>query len=373
MSALPLFRPLSALSSRAVEWLWPGHLPLGKLAILEGDPGLGKSLAALDLCARLSRGRPWPDGSPSPGPGASVFLDGEDDEEDTVKPRLLALGADTDRVFAPDRRDDELAVPLSLPSQIAALDRAVEQAQARLVVIDPVTAFFDAGVNLLVDASVRRALAPLAALARRHACAVVLVRHLNKTSGAPAIYRGLASIGLVSVCRTAWLVAEAAPGSRRRVLAQVKNNLAAPQPSLAFEVTQPDGGAVALDWLGPVEATADGLLGQARRRGRVPLALPTATAFLEDLLADGPRPAHEVWERARAEGISEMTLKRAKKELEVRSQWLKVDGRPVRYWRLKLYFFPPEGGPGVVLHEGDPQLDELRRQYPSQTPLDDDD
>src|SRR4051794_29857000 len=148
------------LTSRPVEWLWPGRLALGKLAILDGDPGLGKSLLALDLCARLSTGRPFPDGSASPGPANALVLNGEDGEEDTVRPRLQALGADLERVFVLDR-DDDAASPLRLPAQLALLDEAIRLTQARLVVIDPIMAFLDERVLTMSDQSVRRLLYPL--------------------------------------------------------------------------------------------------------------------------------------------------------------------------------------------------------------------
>src|SRR5438105_8681917 len=95
-------QPVSQLTARSLDWLWPGRLALGKLAILDGDPGLGKSLLTLDLCARLSTGRPMPDGSPGPDVASSVVLNGEDGGADTVAPRLEALGADLDRVFVLD-------------------------------------------------------------------------------------------------------------------------------------------------------------------------------------------------------------------------------------------------------------------------------
>src|SRR6059058_1055070 len=94
-----VIRPFSEVAARPVSWLWPGRLPLGKLAILDGDPGLGKSLVALDLCARLSTGQPMPDGSSGAGPASALVLNGEDDDEDTIRPRLEALGADLGRVF----------------------------------------------------------------------------------------------------------------------------------------------------------------------------------------------------------------------------------------------------------------------------------
>src|SRR5947209_15344877 len=111
----PRMRPASELTTRAVAWLCPGRLPLGKLAILDGDPGLGKSLVTLDLCARLSTGRPLPDGSPGPSPAGAIVLNGEDGEEDTIRPRLQALGADLDRVFVL-RPEDEDGYPVRFPA-----------------------------------------------------------------------------------------------------------------------------------------------------------------------------------------------------------------------------------------------------------------
>src|SRR5579884_2181624 len=143
----PHFRPASELTLRLVDWLWPGRLAVGEVAVLEGDPGLGKSFVALDLCARLSTGRAWPDGAPAPAPAASVFLSGEDNDEATLGPRLRALGADLTRVFLPD--------------QTGALEQIVAQTGARLVVIDPVMRFLGREVNPASDPDIRRALAPL--------------------------------------------------------------------------------------------------------------------------------------------------------------------------------------------------------------------
>src|SRR5881397_1459802 len=112
---------MSQLAARSVAWLWPERLALGKLSILDGDPGLGKSLLALDLCARLSTDRPFPDGSPGPGVANSVVLNGEDGAADTIGPRLEALGADLARVFVLDH-DDDLSAPLRLPTETAALE-----------------------------------------------------------------------------------------------------------------------------------------------------------------------------------------------------------------------------------------------------------
>ncbi|HZY87305.1 MAG TPA: AAA family ATPase, partial [Gemmataceae bacterium] len=135
---LPL-RRLSELVSRPVEWLWPGRLALGKLALLEGDPGLGKSLLTLDLLARLSTGRPMPDGSLGPGVCTALLFNSEDDAQDTIRPRLEALGGDLGRILVFDR--GEARGLMSLPADAGRLDSAVAGTDARLVVLDPASSF----------------------------------------------------------------------------------------------------------------------------------------------------------------------------------------------------------------------------------------
>src|SRR3954471_17634161 len=167
-------QPVSQLTPRPVSWLWPGRLALGKLALLDGDPGLGKSLVALDLCARLSTGRPFPDGSPGPGVGSPLILSAEDSVEDTPLPRLQVLGADLARTFVQRRADPDPAEPLRFPTHSAILDHALTQPRPRLLVIDPITAFLDPNILGGSDPGVRRALFPLARLAEKHQCAVLL-------------------------------------------------------------------------------------------------------------------------------------------------------------------------------------------------------
>jgi hypothetical protein len=367
----PRFRAANELCLRLLDWLWPGRLALGHLAILEGDPGLGKSLLALDLCARLSTGRPWPDDAPAAAPAVCVYLNGEDDEHATVGPRLRALGADLARVFLLNR-DDALASTLSLPADVEALEQLVVRTQARLVVIDPVMHFLGAGVDITTSAGARRALAPLAELARRHGCVVLLIRHLNKAEGGRALYRGLGSIGLVGVCRSAWLVGEQAEKPGRRVLAQVKNNLAPPQPALAFEVAQPDGEAPRLHWLGPVEATADDLVLPVRRRGPQPIKRRGAAAFLKELLAGGPMRVRDIWERAGKEDFGSRTLRDAKNDLGIRSAMVMEDGRRVNYWLLHGQAPPGQDRPEEEMDDFDRRLKELSEMFPPTTPLDDD-
>jgi hypothetical protein len=359
-------RPVRDLAEEPLIWLWLGRLALGKLALLEGDPGLGKSLVALDLCARLSRGLPFPDGSPSPGPCNSLVLNGEDGEADTVRCRLAGLGADLGRIFVMELQGAS-GESLRLPSQLGLLDKALARTGARLVVLDPLVAFLDASVTAGNDQSVRRALAPLARLAAKHGCVMLLVRHLNKGFGRHAIYRGGGSIGLVAACRSAWLVGRDPVDHGRCVLAQVKNNLAAPQQSLAYAVQAEPPGPPRLTWLGVSPWSADQVVGGAGR-GR---AGARARAFLLSLLREGPRPAREVWEQARKEGLSERTLKRAKQQLSIRAVRALGDGARQSYWLLPGQELPAglaaaPSGPAEL----EPWLAPLREAYPPSTPLD---
>jgi RecA-family ATPase len=159
---------LSEVEPEQVEWLWPGRLPLGKLAVLDGDPGLGKSVVTLDVAARLSVGLELPDGQPCE-PAGVVLLSAEDGLRDTIRPRLDAAGADSERIFAlstvVEAKGGERMI--SLTKDLTVIERAIERVEAGLVVVDPLTAFLSEKTDSHKDQDVRRALAPLAALAER--------------------------------------------------------------------------------------------------------------------------------------------------------------------------------------------------------------
>ena len=175
------------------------------------------------------------------------------------------------------------------------------------------------------DQSVRRALLPLALLAEKHACAILLVRHLNKRGGGRSLYRGGGSIGFLGACRSGWLIARDPLQPQRCVLAQVKNNLAPAQPSLAYRVAPHEDGPPTLSWLGRPAWTADQLLAGRPSTGHAPQR-DRAVDFLTAFLADGPRTSREVWAAAQEQGLSERTIERAKHELAVRSVRVYIGG-----------------------------------------------
>jgi putative DNA primase/helicase len=368
MSSLPeddlslIAEPMSELTPRPVEWLWPWRLGFGKLSMLDGDPDRGKSLVALDLCARLSKGAEMPDGSPGPGPTSSLILNAEDSGEDTILPRLKAMGADLSRIFRVRQRGDGWR-PISFPTHTAALDRLLGETGARMVVIDTVLAFLDRNIDANCGQAVRRALAPLNHLAEQHRAHVQMPRHLNKWGGRLALYRGTGSIALAGACHSVWLVGRDPGEPQRRVVAEVRNKQAPPQPSLAYRVETGEGGSPTVRWVGRSPWSADQLLsGSPRPSPGVPLAV--AQEFLTSFLKEGPRTTHELWAAAQERGLSVSTLNRAKAELSVRSQRVHRDGVQRSYWLLPWQHLP-SGNP-----QWDAAVEAMRKYCPPRVPID---
>jgi hypothetical protein len=355
-------QPVSQVQPREIDWLWLFRLGFGKLALLEGDPDLAKSFIALDLCARLSTGRPMPDGSAGPGVVNSMYLFVEDGDGDTVRPRLARMGADIDRVYVPDFR--RCHAPLLLPRDLPRFKEMLGHCQARLVVLDPFLAFLDSTVQSFSEQSLRRLLTPLQALAEEFHCAILLVRHLNKAVGLRALYRGTGSIALSAACRSEWLVARIPDGEGRCVLAQQKNNLAARQPSLAYEVSAAADGKPALVWHGETDWSAESVLNQ--RRPLPATRRDEASAFLREFLRDGPKTSRQIWAAAREHGHKEKTLRAAARKLKLsfRSVW--QDDDRLSYWLLPDQS-PPAPDPATDL---EPWLAPLRERYPAASPLD---
>jgi len=316
----PILVELESVTSERVRWLWPGRIPLGKVTVVDGDPGLGKSTLLLDLAARVSTGRPMPDGAPGVH-GGVVLLSAEDGLADTIRPRLEAAGADLSLIVAFQgvrQRDGGERLP-ELPSDLPALKAAMEKVGAVLVVVDPVMAFLGGEVNAHRDQDVRRALAPLARIAERTGAAIVVLRHLNKSLGSSAIYRGGGSIGIVGAARSALLVAKDPDDEERRVLAPVKSNLCATPGSLAFRVVGAENGAAAIDWQGISGHSATALLATPAD-GPERNSADEARDFLRDFLRGGARTAKEANRAARGAGISKHRLERARQSLGIRPQ-----------------------------------------------------
>jgi hypothetical protein len=334
----PVIVRLLDVQPEPVAWLWPGRIAMGKLTLIAGDPGLGKSLLTLDLAARVSAGAGWPD---RPGerfePGGVVLLSAEDDLADTVRPRLDAAGADCSRIVAikgvsvvGDCGAVVGARLVDFVCDLPALEQAIRAVEGcRLVIIDPLTAYLGA-VDSHKNAEIRGLLAPLADLAARHRIAVVGVTHLNKATGGPALYRTSGSLAFVAAARAAWLVTKDRDDPHRRLMLPAKNNLSGGADGLAFRI----GGGPRVEWVdGPVPTSADEALAASwggSGEGRSEVA--DAVVWLRDLLEDGPRPSREVLAAAREAGYSARTLARARAVVGVRARKGGFDGA----WVLEL-------------------------------------
>jgi hypothetical protein len=356
--------PLTQFSPRPLHWLWPGRLAVGKLAMFDGDPGRGKSLITLDLCARITTGRAMPDGTGAAPSANVIIIQGEDFPDDTVLPRLQGLGADIARVMVFRRNLFVKRRPFSLPSGAKLLDRALAMNRPRLLVVDPIMAFLDRDVQSSSDQGVRRALSCLALSADKYACACVLVRHMNKRGTGRSIYRGGGSIAFNAACRSSWLFDADPADPARQIMAQIKNNLAPPQQSLAYRIHNAPGAQPTLEWLGPVSVSADDLLARAGRKPPKPLAFDRACEFLPALLDNGPLPTQQIWQAARAQGLQRRTVQSAREFLGIRFTRVWNGRQQLTYWLLDHQKLPDS----IPADQRSDDLDDLfavvREKYP---------
>jgi hypothetical protein len=318
----------SAMTEGSLRWLRRPYLPLGVLAIIEGDPDLGKSTITLDAAASISRDRPWPAGTTSdvPGPHNALIVCGEDDWSNVIVPRLRAADADLDRIYAYRLRQDEHGhvVPLTIPDDLPRIRKAVLAAQARLAIFDPITAYLSERISTGIDPSVRRALEPLGQIAKEERCTMVMVRHLNKRGELKAMYRGGGSIAFSGVVRASFVVGEHPDEPNTMVFARVKANYVKRSDKLNRTYTldswSDDPNQPVVRWGELVELTADDLVKGKDRRKDAPRKQECKDKILEIFAAEGPEvPAEKML--AELEGqlkFSKKTIYGAKGELPIR-------------------------------------------------------
>jgi putative DNA primase/helicase len=309
---------ISDVEREDVEWLWYGRIARGKITLIDGDPGQGKSVLTTDTAARVTTGNAWPDGQPCLIRGPVLLLGAEDAIADTVRPRLEATGADISQTHAlPTVGDPPNQHQPSIPDDLDYIEAALIATGAVLLVIDPLMAYLAGTVNSYRDQDVRRALAPLQAMIERLRVAAVVIRHLNKSSGGPAVYRGGGSIGLAGAARIVLAVGLDPEDETRRILAPVKANLTEPSPSLAYRLVA-DAGIVRIDWLGSSDVTAAQLMA-APVTEEDRSALDAAVAFLRELLSNGASVTSKDVQAQRAQAaITYDTLRRAQQRLRIK-------------------------------------------------------
>ena len=219
---------MGEIKAEEVKWLWYPYLPRGKLTIVQGDPGEGKTTFVLAVIAALTRGEALPESEQALEPLNVIYQTAEDGLADTIKPRLDAAGADCSRVLAIDESQRELTLCDHR------LEQAVQQTEAQLIVLDPIQAYLGDGVDMHRANEVRPVLKRVAAMAERTGCAVILIGHMNKAQGLKAGYRGLGSIDFRAAARSVLVVGRLKEDPTVRVVAQDKNSLAPEGKSIAF-------------------------------------------------------------------------------------------------------------------------------------------
>ncbi|MEM9415823.1 MAG: AAA family ATPase [Planctomycetota bacterium] len=338
---------LSSVAPTGVKWLWEQRIALGKLTLVAGDPGLGKSYLTLDLASRVSTGEAmpgdcWDDGRPMQRkPRMAVLLSAEDDPSDTIRPRLDAAGADPERVLlVAGVRTGEHVRTLNLKEDLKFLRGLCEREDGiRLIVIDPISAYLgdDEGHS---NTKVRNLLAPLAKLAQDFDVAVVAVTHLNKSGGqggaGSAIYRTMGSLAFTAAARAVHLVARDPDDPDKRLLLPIKNNLGQDRQGYGFTLTHDHPHHDArIQWdPAPTEETADQLLARlGTPSSGKPKPAPQreqAEKWLKDALAGGSRPIVDLEQEAHALGITPATFRRARRNLGL------VPSKTASGWHLKL-------------------------------------
>lgn len=293
---------MSEVELQPVDWLWYPYLPFGKLAMIQGDPGEGKTTLALRLAAACSRGEALP-GMERHEPFNVLYQTAEDGLGDTIKPRLIDAGADENRIFCIDEREHSLSL---LDERV---ESAIKETDARLMILDPVQAYMGEKVDMNRANEVRAILKKVAAIAEQTGCAIVLVGHLNKAMGSNSSYRGLGSIDFRAAARSVLLIGRLKKEPHVRILVHDKSSLAPEGKSLAFSLGDDTG----FRWLdGYSEISAEELL--------CGISQETKTAAAEELICSmleggAEVPCEEIFRSAQQKNISRRTVNEAKKNI----------------------------------------------------------
>ena len=318
---------MESVKVEQIEWLLYPFIPFGKVTIIQGDPGEGKTTMVLQIIAKLTRGEPILLNKKSQKeaqqdseenlkqevlsqdnpiqPVNVIYQTAEDGLGDTIKPRLLAAGADCSRVLVIDDREQ----PLTMVD--VRLEEAIMQTKARMVVLDPIQGFLGTDVDMHRANEIRPLMKGMAVLAEKYHCAIILIGHMNKNSNGKSSYRGLGSIDFQAAARSVLIVGRLKDEPETRVMCHVKSSLAPEGKSVAFRLDKETG----FQWIGEYDISADDLLsGDARgQKSRI------AKEFLLDILADGGMAQKKIEEEASKQGIKKKTLRNAKQELEIDS------------------------------------------------------
>ena len=298
-----------------IEWLIYPFIPYGKITIIQGDPGEGKTTLVLQIIARLTKGEAIIN-EKAKQPINVIYQTAEDGLGDTIKPRLLSADADCSKVLVIDDKD----TPLTMRD--VRLEQAIVETKAKLVVLDPIQGFLGADVDMHRANKIRPVMKHIADLADKYKCAIILIGHMNKCSMGKSTYRGLGSIDFQAAARSVLIVGRIKDEPEIRVVCQTKSSLAPEAKSIAFRLSKENG----FEWIGEYDVTADDLLSGTAKGTKKQAAID----FLEEFVLNGAKPQTEIMKLAKEKGFSEKTVRNAKDELKIKSM------RKNNQWYLSL-------------------------------------
>ena len=302
-NAVPMIR-MSEIQQTEVEWLWYPYIPFGKLTIIQGNPGEGKTFFAMQLAAAFTNRRFLPQMELFE-PFNMIFQTAEDGLGDTMKPRLLSAEADLERVLVIDDADN----PLTLADE--RIENAIRENHARLVILNPLQAFLGANVDMNRANEVRPIFRRLADVAQATNCAIVMIGHLNKAAGSQSTYRGLGSIDITAVVRSLLFIGKVKTDPTTRVIVHEKSSLAPPGQSLAFSL----GDEKEFRWIGAYDISAEDLLAGGEG-SKTELKQEQAAKLIEQFLSEGRKVSiAEINKEAAERGISERTVRLARNSM----------------------------------------------------------
>ncbi len=299
-----IYEYYSNIEPKPVEWLWYPYIPYGKLTVIQGDPGEGKSTFVLNIVALLSNGLPMPDGYPVPNPCVSIYQCAEDGTSDTIKPRLEQAGADCTKVAY--IIDDDIALTL----EDGRIEKVIRDTGARVFIVDPLQAFIPPDSDMQSATKMRSILRKLANTAEQNHCAVILIGHMNKGSGAKTLYRGLGSIDIAAIARSVLMISRDENRPDFRYMYPIKSSLAPEGCAIAFSFLEGGG----LEWQGRYNLNTSELMDSVTVKTS---KRDKARAKVIQLLASGDRPAKEVYSSLEEIGIGSRTVEKVKKELRI--------------------------------------------------------
>jgi RecA-family ATPase len=306
----------NTVQPKAVTWLWQDRIPFGKITILVGDSGLGKTTVALDIAARLTTGRHMPLSDATPITGKVLFQSQEDDLADTLLPRCLSAGADSNRIITIEAAD------LNIDDDCGIIEQHIKETNARLAIFDPLQSYMGKNADMCRITDIRRLLTNLGGIAARNDCAVLVIAHQNKSQGAKDLHRVFGSVDITATARSVLRISASESDPETRIISHIKSSISRPGAPIAFRI-EDDAPILYLgEYDGDLEF--EEIPDDASKRAK-------ATEIIYAMLTDAPKEGTAIYKACKEAGISPRTVERIKKELDV---------RPIRDGNKRMWSLP---------------------------------